>query len=83
MYASGGGGTSQAKPASDLSGGLLSGLGGLLGGGKNAGSNVERQIAFDSHQSNDIWHSNTDMNLFQIVSDRIGKSTSRWTLPGF
>jgi hypothetical protein len=25
----------------------------------------------------DIWHKNTEMNLFQIVSDRIGKSSSR------
>jgi hypothetical protein len=75
----GGGAQSASSSDSAQSGSLFpmlqvqgqSGIRGLATGGKNV-------IEFGKPMGlPDIWHKNTDMNLFQIVSDRISKSVNR------
>jgi hypothetical protein len=51
---------------------------GLAGGGAAPGSSMQ-VFRGDGSDGNDIWHSHTDQNLFQIISGRIGKVAPRVT----
>jgi hypothetical protein len=50
----------------------------LFGGGaKNNGSRGPTAETFGRAPQNDIWHTGTTMNLFEIVSGKIGKVSGR------
>ncbi|MEK6704530.1 MAG: hypothetical protein AABZ06_01960 [Bdellovibrionota bacterium] len=64
------------KQAGDSQGGNA--FGSLFGntGSKQTGASGVDSAAFQAKQSTDIWHADSALNIFQIVSDRIGKSSN-------
>jgi hypothetical protein len=71
LSASGGGGGGGGEEANPLAGlaDLLKPQGGAAAGGGTT--------TFSAQQTTDIWHTNSTDNLFQIVSGRIGKTSTK------
>ncbi len=78
-YAGGGGGAPSGRGGAGGGGNPFDLLGKQDSGGLGGGGT--RNLAFEVQEDGDIWHSGTDLNIFQIVSGRIEKISPRLKRP--